>query len=76
MKWFNKQSRILQIILLLIPVVNWWTEIIVRVSACIQKTTLTNVLGLILAIIPVTGMILGWVDLVSVLLVNHLFWAN
>ena len=30
MTWFNKQSRLVQIILLLIPGVNWITEILVR----------------------------------------------
>ena len=31
-KWFNKQSKLIQIILLLIPGVNWITELLVRVS--------------------------------------------
>ncbi len=30
MTWFNKQSRIVQLILLLIPVVNWIVELVVR----------------------------------------------
>ena len=69
MKWFNSQSRLVQILLLLIPVVNWVTEIIVRVTGVIQKPTLGNILGLIFGIIiPV----FGWLDLVWVLLFNHL----
>ncbi len=76
MKWFNKQSRLVQILLLLIPVVNWITEIVVRVTAVIEKPKGTNILGLILAIIPVTGTILGWVDLVCCLVVNHLLFAD
>ena len=69
MKWFNSQSRLVQIILLLIPGVNWITEIIVRVSGVIQKPTLGNILGLIFGIIiPV----FGWLDLVWVLLFKHL----
>ena len=70
MKWFNRQSRLLQIILLLIPGINWITEIIVRLTGAIQKPTLRNLLGLILGIF--TGFVLGWVDLVWVLLFNHL----
>ena len=70
MKWFNKQSRLVQILLLLIPVVNWITEIVVRVSGVIQKPSLGNILGLIIVIvIPV---IPGWIDLVWVLIFNHL----
>ena len=69
MKWFNSQSRLVQIILPLIPGVNWITEIIVRVSGVIQKPTLGNILGLIFGIIiPV----FGWLDLVWVLLFKHL----
>lgn len=71
MKWFNKQSRLVQIILLLIPVVNWITEIIVRTSALFQKPSFRNVLGFILGV--VFGLIAGWLDLIWVLIFNHLF---
>ena len=37
MKWFNKQSRIIQVLLLLIPGVNWITEVVVRVTAVFQN---------------------------------------
>ncbi len=69
MSWFNKQSRLIQIILLLIPGVNWITEIVVRVTAVIEKPTVENILGVIFGlIIPV----FGWLDLIWVLLFNHL----
>ena len=75
MKWFNSLPRLVQFILLLIPFVNWIVEIVVRVSAVLQKPTGTNILGLILAILP-TGNLLGWIDLVWVLLYNHLLFAD
>ena len=69
MKWFNSQSRLVQIILLLIPFVNWIVEIYVRVTAVIEKPTTENILGVIFGlIIPV----FGWLDLLWVLLFNHL----
>lgn len=69
MKWFNSQSRLVQIILLLIPFVNWVTEIVVRVSAVVEKPTVENILGVIFGlVIPV----FGWLDLIWVLLFNHL----
>lgn len=37
MTWFNKQSRLVQVLLLLIPVVNWITEIVVRWSTFLKK---------------------------------------
>lgn len=69
MKWFNSQSRLVQLILLLIPFVNWIVEIFVRVTAVVEKPTLENILGVIFGlIIPV----FGWIDLIWVLLFNHL----
>ena len=68
-KKFQQLPRLVQFLLLLIPVVNWITEIIVRVSALIHKTDLRNVLGFIFGlIIP----IFGWLDLIWVLLFKHL----
>ncbi len=68
-KWFQKQSRLIQILLLLIPIVNWVTEVLVRISALLEKMDLRNVLGVIFGlIIP----IFGWLDLVWVLLFKHM----
>ncbi|MBE6133684.1 MAG: hypothetical protein E7178_03320 [Erysipelotrichaceae bacterium] len=69
MKWFNSQSRLVQLILLLIPFVNWIVEIFVRVTAVVEKPSTENILGVIFGlIIPV----FGWIDLIWVLLFNHL----
>ncbi len=77
MKTFNSLPRLVQFILLLIPGVNWVTELIVRITSVIESPKGThNILGLVLAIIPFTGTILGWVDLVWVLVQHHLLWAN
>ena len=70
---FNSLPRLIQLILLLIPVVSWVVEIVVRVSAVIERTTLGNILGLIFGVvIPV----FGWLDLVWVLLFKHMILAN
>ena len=69
-KAFQKLPRLVQFLLLLIPGVNWITEIVVRVSAVIEKTDGRNILGLILAIF--VGFVFGWVDLIWVLLFKHL----
>lgn len=69
-KAFQKLPLLVKIILLLIPGVNWIVEIVVRVSAVLEKTTLYNVLGLIFGVfVPV---IFGWLDLIWVLLTGHL----
>ena len=69
-KAFQKLPRLVQFLLLLIPGVNWVTEIVVRVSAVIEKADGRNILGLILAIF--VGFVFGWVDLIWVLLFKHL----
>ncbi len=69
---FKKLPRLVQIILLLIPGVNWITEILVRGSAFMNGKSTEQIIVLILAIIPVTGVILGWADLIWCLLFNRL----
>ena len=70
-KAFQRLPRLVQIILLLIPGVNWVTEVVVRISALFEKTSVRNILGFILALI--LGLPLGWLDLICVLLFKHLF---
>lgn len=71
MTWFNKQSRIVQLILLLIPFVNWIVELYVRWTTYFKKGGLIRLVICILTI-PF-GIIFGWVDLVWVLLFKKLF---
>ncbi len=72
MTWFNKQSRLMQILLLLIPGVNWITEILVRWSAWSNKGGLLRLIICILVTIP-SGVVFGWIDLVWVLLFKKFF---
>ena len=73
-KWFNKQSKLVQIILLLIPGVNWLTEILVRWSVALRKKDLVHVLVAIL--VTFAGLAFGWLDLIWVLLFGHLILAK
>ena len=75
-KWFNKQSRLIQLVLLLIPGVNWITELLVRVSRFLRTKDGMDVVVLILSVIPVTGLVLGYLDFFCVLLYNHLAFAK
>ncbi len=69
---FNKLPRLVQILLLLIPGVNWITEVLVRGSAALNGKAGKQIVVLILAIIPVTGVLLGWADLISCLIQRRL----
>ncbi|HIU60727.1 MAG TPA: hypothetical protein IAB05_04995 [Candidatus Stercoripulliclostridium merdigallinarum] len=70
MTWFNKQSRLVQIILLLIPGVNWITEILVRWSTYLKKGGTVRLI--ISIIVTIFGLVFGWIDLVWVLLFKKL----
>lgn len=70
MTWFNKQSRLVQLLLLLIPGVNWVTEVVVRWSTWLKKPNLIRLA--ISIIVTIFGAVFGWVDLVWVLLFKKL----
>ncbi len=72
--WFNKQSRLVQIILLLIPGVNWVVEILVRWSAFLDRKDLGHLL--IALLVTFIGVVWGWGDLVGCLLFKHLIFAK
>ncbi len=72
--WFNKQSRLVQIILLLIPVVNWIVEIVVRWSAFLDRKDLGHLL--VALIVTFVGVVWGWLDLLWCLLFKHMLFAK
>ncbi len=74
-KWFEKQSRLVQILLLLIPVVNWIIEVCVRWSHALRKKTLFKYLIAILVTIP-SGIVVGWLDMIWCLLFKHLIFCD
>ena len=71
MKWFSKQSKLVQILLLLIPFVNWITELVVRWSTWNQKGGLLRLV--ICLVVTLGGLVIGWLDAIWVLLTGHLF---
>ena len=74
-KWFYKQSFLVQLILLLIPGVNWVVEICVRWSAYFKTNNIITLAFAILVTIP-CGIVIGWIDLVWLLLFGHLLFAK
>lgn len=71
---FKSLPRLVQILLLLIPGVNWFTEVLVRGSAALHGKAVLQIVVLIFAILP-TGVLLGWIDLFSCLLQKKLIWT-
>ncbi len=72
-KKFFSLPRILQIILLIIPIVGWIVELIVRWSAVIERFTLLNLIAALLYTFLGWGIVLQIVDIIWILLFKHLF---
>lgn len=70
-KWFHSQSKLIQVILLLIPIVNWIVEILVRWSAFSRKGGVIRLIVCIIVTIP-SGVVVGWIDAIWTLLFNKL----
>lgn len=73
-KWFEKQSRLVQILLLFIPVVNWLVEVLVRWSHALRKGSLVKYL--IAIIVTFFGLFIGWLDMIWCLLFKHLILCD
>jgi hypothetical protein len=71
MTWFNRQSRLVQLLLLLIPGVNWITELVVRWSTFLKYGGLIRLV--VCLVVTFGGFVVGWLDLIWVLLFGHLF---
>ena len=72
-KWFEKQSVLVKVILLIIPVVGWVVEILVRLSALLRKSSTVNILGLIVYVLFGAFIVLEVLDIVWVVLKGQLF---
>jgi len=75
-KWFYSQSRLIQVILLIIPFVGWIVELIVRWSSWLESKSVINlVFALIFTFLGWTW-ILAILDLIYLCVTGHLFGAK
>ena len=70
-KWFEEQSLLIKVILLILPLVGWVVEILVRLSAFLRNKSTMNLVGLIIGIIG--NWIWSVIDLVVLIVTGHLF---
>ena len=71
MTWFNKQSRLVQILLLIIPFVNWIVELYVRWSTWLKKGGTVRLV--VCLVVTIFGIVIGWLDAIWCFLFKHLF---
>lgn len=74
--WFNKQSRLVQVILLLIPFVNWVVEVLIRLSVMLRTKSVLHIVVFIVFLVIGWGWFLGLLDLIYCLITGHLFLAE
>jgi len=75
-KWFYKQSKLIQVILLILPLVGWIVELLVRWSSFISRKSAWNLLWAIIFTFFGWTWILAVIDLIYLLLVGHLIGAK
>ncbi len=71
--WFHKQSKLIQIILLIIPVVGWIIDLLVRWSAFLRNQSLVNLVMALIITIFGAFWILTILDAVFICLNNKMF---
>ena len=75
-KWFNNQDRLIQVILLILPLVGWVVECLVRLSVALNKKDVVSIVVFVLFLLVGWGWILGVIDLVYLILKGHLILAE
>ncbi len=75
-KWFNEQSTLLKVILLLIPVVGWIVEVLVRLSVMLCTKSPVHIVVFLLFLLVGWGWFLGVIDLIYLCLKGHLILAE
>lgn len=75
-KWFNKQSRLIQVILLVIPFLGWFVELGVRLSVALRTKDIIHILVFVLFLVVGWGWILNLIDLIYLVLKGHLILAK
>ncbi len=74
-KWFNEQSTLLKVILL-IPVVGWIVEVLVRLSVMLRTKSPVHIVVFLLFLLVGWGWFLGVIDLIYLCLKGHLILAE
>ncbi len=75
-KWFYKQNTLIKFILLIIPLVGWIMELLIRLSVALRTKSVLHIVVLILFIVLGWGIILEIIDLVYLLLTGKLLLAE
>ncbi len=71
MTWFKKQDKIIQVLLLFIPFVNWIVELVVRWSSWFKKGDAVRLV--ICLVVTIFGVFIGILDAIWIIINDELF---
>lgn len=71
--WFHKQSKVIQIVLLILPLVGWIVDLLVRWSAFIKNQSVVNLVMALVITLFGEFWILTILDAVMIVLNDKLF---
>ncbi len=74
-QWFYSQNRAVQVILLLLPVVGWVIECLVRLSVLLKRQDVVSMLAFVLFIVVGWGWVLCLIDVCCLLSTGRLLLA-
>lgn len=75
-RWFNEQSVLIKLILLIIPFVGWVVELLVRLSVLLRTKSGVHAVVFVLFVVFGWGWILNIIDLIYMCLTGHLILAE
>ena len=70
--WFDEQTLLVRIILIIIPFVGWIVEVLVRISAIIRKPSGINIAGAIVYAVLGGFWVLCVIDVICLILNDRL----
>lgn len=74
-KWFNSQSTLLKVVLLILPFVGWVVELLVRLSVALNRKDVVSIVVFVLFLVVGWGWLLCLIDLIYLILNGHLILA-
>ncbi len=75
-KWFYSQSKLVQVILLIIPFVGWIMELLIRLSVMLRTKSVLHIVVFVLFIVVGWGWFLNLIDLIVLLVTGKLLLAE
>ena len=74
-RWFNSQDRLVKVILLIIPIIGWIVECLVRLSIMLRTQSILHIVVFLLFLIVGWSWILCLIDLIYLVVKGHPFFA-